>query len=253
MRRTTIEFGCTILTSLGFILAAGCKREERSFRMPPPSVQASEIVPYLSTLRPGPESPMVASTSQPINVARVVYERYGSQFANNAQALSDGQMLYEAFNCVGCHAHGGGGIGPPLLDNKWFYGSEPQNVYQTILNGRPNGMPAFRGRIPDYQIWELVAFVRSMSGLANTNAAGGREDHMNTGLPPNSTPAETPQKVPEPTTGPTTKPTPKSTTGQTTAPTTVPGTEPTTKPATTTTTTTTTRSATAPTTRPPQQ
>jgi cytochrome c oxidase cbb3-type subunit 3 len=118
--------------------------------------------------------------------------------------MSDGQSLYEYFNCVGCHAHGGGGIGPPLLDNKWFYGSEPGQVYMSIVQGRPNGMPSFRGRIPDYQVWELVAFVRSMSGQANPNAAPGREEHMQAPPPPNSMPKETPQTVPAPTTGPAT-------------------------------------------------
>ena len=28
-------------------------------------------------------------------------------------------------------------------------------------------MPSFRGRIPDAQVWQLVAYVRSMSGLAH--------------------------------------------------------------------------------------
>ena len=34
----------------------------------------------------------------------------------------------------------------------------------TIVEGRPNGMPSFGGRIPDEQVWQLVAYVRSMSG-----------------------------------------------------------------------------------------
>ena len=56
-------------------------------------------------------------------------------------------------------------MGPPLMDDEWIYGSEPENIFATIVEGRPNGMPSFRGRIPDYQVWQLVAYVRSMSGL----------------------------------------------------------------------------------------
>jgi cytochrome c oxidase cbb3-type subunit 3 len=40
-------------------------------------------------------------------------------------------------------------------------------------------MPAFGGRIPEYQVWQITAYVRSLSGLARMNAAPGRSDHMN--------------------------------------------------------------------------
>ena len=65
-------------------------------------------------------------------------------------------------------------MGPPLMDDEWIYGSEPQNIYATIVEGRPNGMPSFRGKIPDQQVWELVAYVRSMSGLLRQDVAPPR-------------------------------------------------------------------------------
>jgi cytochrome c oxidase cbb3-type subunit 3 len=193
-----------LFLSLLALAAVSCKRESRSFRAAPPFVQMSEVVPYNNHVRPGPYATTTPSTTQPIDVERASHEPMGSMYPKNAQALSDGQTLYAAFNCSGCHANGGGGIGPPLLDNKWFYGAEPQQVYTSILEGRPNGMPSYRGRIPDYQVWELVAYVRSLSGQASPNAAAGREDHMTTIPPPNSTPAEKPEMAPHPTTGPAT-------------------------------------------------
>src|SRR5689334_23346973 len=66
---------------------------------------------------------------------------------DSAWAVNEGQRLYRWYNCVGCHAHGGGGMGPPLMDAKWIYGSSPEDVYSSIVDGRPNGMPAFRGKI----------------------------------------------------------------------------------------------------------
>src|SRR5581483_11928376 len=99
-------------------------------------------------------------------------------------------------NCVGCHAHGGGGMGPPLMDQKWIYGSEPEQVYATIMEGRPNGMPSFRGKIPDDQVWKLVAYVRSLSGQTSKTAATGRNDEMRTKPPENSTPTEKPKDNP---------------------------------------------------------
>ena len=69
-------------------------------------------------------------------------------------------------------------MGPPLMDDVWIYGSEPQNIYATIVEGRPNGMPSFRGKIPEQQVWELVAYVRSMSGLLRQDVPSARSDHM---------------------------------------------------------------------------
>ena len=64
------------------------------------------------------------------------------------------------------------------MDDRWIYGSRPENIFATILEGRPNGMPSFRGRIPDFQVWQIVAYVRSMSGLVPMDAAPGRNDAM---------------------------------------------------------------------------
>src|SRR6266487_4198558 len=97
----------------------------------------------------------------------------------SAYAISEGKRLDAWFNCVSCHFHGGGGIGPALMDDQWIYGSAPENIYAAIVEGRPNGMPSFRGKIPDPQVWQIVAYVRSMSGLVSQGAAPARRDHMN--------------------------------------------------------------------------
>ena len=91
-------------------------------------------------------------------------------FAANAFHLSEGKRLYSWFNCSGCHANGGGGMGPALIDDKWIYGSAIESIHATIRDGRPNGMPTFGGKVPDDQIWELAAYVRSMAGLASSAA-----------------------------------------------------------------------------------
>ena len=44
-------------------------------------------------------------------------------------------------NCAGCHFNGGGGMGPPLMDNIWIYGDSIENIGASIREGRPNGMP----------------------------------------------------------------------------------------------------------------
>lgn len=92
--------------------------------------------------------------------------------------MSEGKRLFDSFNCTGCHAHGGGSIGPPLMDDLWIYGGEIDQIYLTIAQGRPNGMPAFAGKIPPEQIWELAAYVRTMGGHGPKSARPGRDDHV---------------------------------------------------------------------------
>ncbi|HJR09215.1 MAG TPA: cytochrome c [Pyrinomonadaceae bacterium] len=169
-----ITSACVVVCILS--LAAACKREERGLRVDPPS--ASRInSKTLSELRPGEAQTVPAK----------------NEFEENAFAMSEGKRLYVWFNCVGCHAHGGGGMGPPLKDAKWLYGSEPDQIFATIVEGRPNGMPSFRGKIPDYQVWQLVAYVRSMSGQVSKDAAPGRDDDMNARKPEQSTETEKPR------------------------------------------------------------
>jgi cytochrome c oxidase cbb3-type subunit III len=142
---------------------AGCERETRRYQeLPaassrPASTQVSDLVPGLPT------------PSQPVL----------SPYQENAYGIAEGKRLYSAFNCNGCHAMGGGGIGPALMDYKWIYGSSPDQIYSTISQGRPNGMPAFGGRVPSQQIWQLVAYVQSLSVQVPRDAGPGRDDDMN--------------------------------------------------------------------------
>jgi cytochrome c oxidase cbb3-type subunit III len=97
-------------------------------------------------------------------------------FGGNAYHLAQGQRLYGWMNCAGCHAHGGGGMGPPLRDDEWRYGGTMEQMVATILDGRPNGMPAFRDRITEDQAWQLATYVRSLSARTRQDILAGRAD-----------------------------------------------------------------------------
>ena len=157
-------------------LFAACERETRSFRdLSAPSTGKNR--PILSSLAPGGERPP---------------DPPESPYQENAWGIAEGKRLFDAYNCSGCHAHGGGGMGPALMDAKWIYGSRPANIFATIVEGRPNGMPSFRNKIPDSQVWQLVAYVQSMSGQAPIDALPSRSDHMRYSTPENARRAETP-------------------------------------------------------------
>jgi cytochrome c oxidase cbb3-type subunit III len=108
-------------------------------------------------------------------------------YESNAYAISQGQRYYRWFNCSGCHANGGGGMGPALMDADWRYGGRIEEIYQTIEHGRPNGMPAFGEKIPEEQIWQIAAYVRSMSGNVDRLAAPSRSDRIRSTPPINNT------------------------------------------------------------------
>jgi cytochrome c oxidase cbb3-type subunit 3 len=119
-------------------------------------------------------------------------------YDENAYALAEGKRLFHWYNCTGCHAEGGGGSGPALMDNVWIYGSDTANVFATIVQGRPNGMPAFGGRIPEKEVWQLVAYVRSMSGLVSSQAAPNRPDAMHAKKPESEVERQPPVNVSTP-------------------------------------------------------
>jgi cytochrome c oxidase cbb3-type subunit 3 len=147
---------------VGMHLLPSCKREERVFRVQPPAANTSDLVAVTGF--------HAGATSRPASVP--------NEYEENAYAVSEGKRLFDAMNCSGCHFHGGGGIGPALMDDRWIYGGEIDQIYLTIVQGRPNGMPAFGGKIPSQQVWQLSAYVRSLGGHGPKAARPSRDDHI---------------------------------------------------------------------------
>lgn len=114
---------------------------------PPPDMAATTAAVVTSDLTAGPMLPRPAS---------------GMPFDASPEVIAEGYRLYQWMNCAGCHGlRGGGGMGPPFADGRWIYGSEPENIFQSIVQGRPDGMPSFRA-LQAEQVWQLVAYVRSL-------------------------------------------------------------------------------------------
>jgi cytochrome c oxidase cbb3-type subunit 3 len=110
-------------------------------------------------------------------------------YRDSAYGISEGKRLFTHYNCSGCHANGGGGIGPALMDDEWRYGFEARDIFATIAGGRPNGMPAFKDKVTDDHIWQLTAYVLAMSGQARIDVLPGRSDHLRSRTAENLTPA----------------------------------------------------------------
>lgn len=84
--------------------------------------------------------------------------------ADDEGSAERGRRYFSQFNCSGCHApNGGGGMGPSLSNAKFVYGGKPADIYLSILQGRPNGMPAWGAMLPEEIIWDLVSYIGSIS------------------------------------------------------------------------------------------
>ncbi|WP_265948070.1 cytochrome-c oxidase, cbb3-type subunit III [Dechloromonas sp. A34] len=103
--------------------------------------------------------------------------------AGDKQAMEMGKRMYLTY-CMQCHgadARGAKGF-PNLTDSDWLYGGEPEQIKQTISDGRMGVMPP-HAQLGADTIKDLANFVRSLSGLPNDSvrAAKGKEAFASAG------------------------------------------------------------------------
>jgi cytochrome c oxidase cbb3-type subunit 3 len=82
----------------------------------------------------------------------------------DARALGERLFLNYCAQCHGSDAGGSKGF-PDLRDRDWLYGGDPQVIKESISNGRNGIMPAFGAALGDEGVRDVVAYVRSLSGL----------------------------------------------------------------------------------------
>jgi cytochrome c oxidase cbb3-type subunit III len=162
-----VRYAVSMISILMCCLTACSREDDRSSR-PVPAASGRAPLVRDSDLQAGPVTPQVQ--------VRNPYE-------GDPQMIAEGKRLYSWFNCVGCHFHGGGGIGPALIDGDWIYGPHPANIYESIVKGRPNGMPAFQGKLPDNDVWKIVAYVQALSqgvqGARSGSSSTARDQSVN--------------------------------------------------------------------------
>src|SRR5690349_11249928 len=81
------------------------------------------------------------------------------------EAVAQGHGLFIRVNCAGCHGYGAvGAMGPNLTDGYWRYGGAPVQIFKSIYEGRPQGMPAWNPALPPQEIWKVVAYLQTLGG-----------------------------------------------------------------------------------------
>lgn len=161
MRWIPVQHGWlrTPMAGMATVILVACGQEGDRPVAAPPTTSGRSVVMTADDFQAGPPD----SLTPPQALAG--YPASPNPFEGNRQAWADGKRIYSWFNCAECHgSNGGGGIGPPLRDDTWIYGDAPANIFQSIAQGRPKGMPTFGHVLPDEEIWKLVTFVQSLGG-----------------------------------------------------------------------------------------
>jgi mono/diheme cytochrome c family protein len=99
--------------------------------------------------------------------------------------ISEGEKAYRE-NCGVCHgADAKGAIGPNLLETEqWKYGKTDAKAFESISKGRPGGMHGWQKYIGDEKIWDIIAYLKSLSREGTENhkmeilAAKGKPVYM---------------------------------------------------------------------------
>ncbi len=95
-------------------------------------------------------------------------------------AMEIGERLF-ANHCSTCHgSDAGGAIGfPSLIDDDWLYGSKPENILQSIAQGRNGVMPPWGAALGDEGVTQVAAYIRNFTvpGQDQNEVAEGQKKY----------------------------------------------------------------------------
>lgn len=113
-------------------------------------------------------------------------ERFGPVFAKyremdvmavaaDPEANAMGKRLFLTY-CQQCHGAAAQGAKsfPNLTDSEWLWGGAPENIKETITNGRNGVMPPFGPALGADGVKDVANYVRSMNGLAHDSVRAQR-------------------------------------------------------------------------------
>lgn len=82
-------------------------------------------------------------------------------YEKDPKSVAEGQGIYRE-HCAECHGDSlKGDVGPDLTAHL-KYGETDKDLYTSIAEGRPDGMPGFGSRLGRDRIWKILAYVDSV-------------------------------------------------------------------------------------------
>jgi mono/diheme cytochrome c family protein len=126
------------------------------------------------------ESQIAIATGNPLDTATQAEKgSLKSPFPDAAKVADEGHQKYMAAGCNGCHGGtGGGGMGPPLTNPIWIYGSDDDTLFRLIALGSDElqkqgysrkGSETVVGPMPamgsvvksDDDLWKIIAWIKT--------------------------------------------------------------------------------------------
>lgn len=96
---------------------------------------------------------------------------------DNEDLVARGEEVFTAQCGPSCHGvNAEGYIGPNLTDNYWLYQGTKLSIYESIANGRPNGMPAWGSILGRDDTLAVTAYVESLRGTDLEGPKGAQGD-----------------------------------------------------------------------------
>lgn len=86
-------------------------------------------------------------------------------------SITEGRKLYLR-HCASCHGQTGkgdgsmalaGGTPSNLVDETWDHGSSDGEIFVVIRDGVSSDMEAYKDKLTEKQIWQVVNFIRSLN------------------------------------------------------------------------------------------
>lgn len=159
LRATPIAAGKLMALSCALLIAAAGLAAAQPGGSPPSAANPSAPQQPPGVSAPFMKVPLVNNTP-----GGVTPQMPSSPVAKDPAAAERGMQYFVGFNCVGCHAaNGGGGMGPALSNRAFKFGSDPAQLFLVISHGAPLGMPAWGSVLPEQVIWDLIAYIQSIS------------------------------------------------------------------------------------------
>lgn len=111
-------------------------------------------------------------------IERIGSTVFYSQTSKNGQTADAGGAKIYKENCAECHGAKGAGTkkGIPLISGHALHHSEAEYIEQ-VTNGEGKKMPAFKDKLSDEEIAEVVKFVRTNLQKSKKRTGGHKHSH----------------------------------------------------------------------------
>lgn len=111
-------------------------------------------------------------------------------YRGNAAAIAEGKEVFTTI-CAACHKPDASGlVGPSLVDPYWKYGHTDADLFQTVTQGRPGGMPPWGPQLGSEKVWKVLAYLET---LPKSDVPGvGAPDYVAPGSSPAASAGSTP-------------------------------------------------------------